>query len=261
MNPISRRRFIIGSGALGLAGAQEGCKDASAENAWRQLRVGDKIDINGIRYEAECGTNPFAIRAYNSKYVHFTMIPGNGWKEDDPDNTERAELDGWKHRFGPRVERWAAYSIYYEPGPWSTTDWCILRQIYPWSGLVLKPGGILHWAGDATTDLTGMFGTRFATKLNQGTWYHIVERVVIDPDGIDGHWQSWLNGVQVLDSTLPFGMRGRKDYWFKFGIYRGKWRNDGRKVDEIVSVRYANVRFGADDLSALIAKPDPVELL
>ena len=149
--------------------------------------------------------------------------------------------------------------MYYEPGPWSTSDWCILRQIYPWSGLVLKPQGVLHWVGGATGGPKGSFPTRFQTKLEQGRWVHIVERIVLDPDGQEGHWQSWLNGQKVLDISAPFGTSGKKEYWFKFGVYRGKQRSDGAPVKEVVSIKFANVRFGTEDLSPLITAPDPVE--
>lgn len=261
MTSISRRNLVAGAGVLGLAGLEGGCKQAAAENAWRQLPVGSRIDINGVHFEAECGQNPAAIQAYNSKYIRFTMIPGNGWEEDDPDGNERAELDGWRTRFPPRTPLWAAWSMYYEPGPWSTSDWCILRQIYPWSGLVLKPQGVLHWAGGSTGVHRDSFPTRFQTRLEQGKWFHIVERVVLDPDGGEGHWQSWLNGQKVLDMTEPFGTAGKKDYWFKFGIYRGKFRYDGTPAKEVVSIRYANVRFGTEDLSALIGAPESVDMV
>ena len=46
-------------------------------------------------------------------------------------------------------------------------------------------------------------------------------------------------------------------YYIKFGIYRSKWRRSGEPADEPISIRYANLRFGTEDLSSRIANPDP----
>ncbi len=252
------RRGLLAGGTAGLfaGGASRG---AGAAPGWAPLRVGDTVEINGLSYEAQCGRNALAIEVSPSKIVRCTMIAGNGWSKDDPNGNERAELDGWKRRLLPREPIWASWSMLYEPGPWSTSDWCILRQIYPWGGLVLKPDGVLHWTGGATDDPQGMWPTRFRTRIQQGTWIHLVERVVLDPGGEKGHWQSWLNGAKVLDLAAPIGYSKASGYWFKFGIYRGKRRRDGTPADETISVRYANVRFGSEDLSRLIASPEPVK--
>jgi Polysaccharide lyase len=255
---ISRRNVLLTGAAAGATGWPF-ARTALAADQWIPLRVGETIDINGVRYEAECGRNGVAIEYSKSQIVRCTMIAGNAWSEDDPKNAERAELDGYKRRIPAGQVIWASWSMLYEHGPWSTSDWCILRQIYPWSGLVLKPGGILHWAGAATDDPKDVWPTRFQTAIPQGTWLHFVERVVLDPGGKNGQWQSWLNGKKVLDLAAPVGYaKAANGYWFKFGIYRGTQRRDGTKVDETVVVRYANVRFGTEDLTRIIATPDRI---
>jgi len=261
---MKRRTLLIGGGAVAAGlGIRSALPQTSAGKSWRAFSNGDKVTVNGVVYEAECGENRVALQRSQNGVFRFSMIPGNLWENDDPDDSERTELDGWKGHIPTSQTIWASWSMYYEPsdrGAWSTADWCILRQIYafyeksqrPWSALVLKPGGVLHWLGGSATDPRGFWPTRYHQRIVQGQWLHFVETCKFDPDGGNGYWRSWLNGRQVLDYRGSVGKPGIKSVYAKFGIYRS------RPTREIVSTRCANMRFTTDDLSALIEKPEPV---
>ena len=124
------------------------------------------------------------------------------------------------------------------------------------------------WVGHAANE-PHKNGVRHRQKIKQGEWIHFVESCKFDPDGGNGHWKSWVNGSQVLDYKGALGTKGAKKCYVKFGIYRGiamAWaarKNNsgnpsGHRVSENVSIRYANMRFGHDDLSHLIGNRETI---
>lgn len=269
------RRVCLVAGASAGAGAVLGLatKSVQASRAWRPLRSGEYITINGLRYEAECGDDPRAIQVSKAGVVRFEMIPRNFWKKDSRGDSERTELDGWPRQLESHKQIWSSWSMYYEPGPPSTSDWCILHQILHVGGWpmphLLKPNGDLLWVGAAATDGPGSDRVRHRQKIEQGMWLNFVETYKFDPDGGNGFWKSWLNGRQVLDYKGALGNKGSKHCYAKFGIYRSinkTWDGitDFRieperwKVPETLVVRFANMRFDHADLSHLIANPEPV---
>lgn len=256
---ITRRRLLaVGGGGATLALASGFLGKSAGAGLWRPMNVGETLRLNGNDYEVECGSNPIALQVSKQQVLRFSMLHGNGWEKDDPNGSERTELDGWRHRYPAEVPLWASYSFHYERGPWSTSDWCMLRQVYPWSGLVLKPGGRLHWLGPAEDTPAGQWPAHTEMTLEQGRWYHVVERFRLDPAGGKGYWQAWLDGRQIVDIAGALGSTRAKSYWLKLGIYRGKWTRQRKPASETVTVRYVNPRFGKSSLEALIAKPDPV---
>ena len=263
---INRRNLLLTAGAAVFAGARFAPRALAAGDTWSPLPSGSRTAINGVRFEAECGPNPTALQVSRSGVYRACLIPDNGWSEDDPRYVERAELDGWKAQTDANQELWSAWSMYYEKGPWSTSDWCILHQLYQIDGStmahILKPNGVLHWLGADAAQKGSGWPTRHHQVIEQDTWLNFVEVVRFDPEQGKGYWKSWVNGQQVLEYRGALGTKGVKTCYPKFGIYRGKteaWKPGGPgPVKETIAVRYANMRFGTEDLSALIAKPDPI---
>jgi hypothetical protein len=75
--------------------------------------------------------------------------------------------------------------------------------------------------------------------------------VRFDPTGGSGFMKLWLDGKQVVNYTGSMGYSTSTGYYWKFGIYRSV-------AGEHEAVRYANMTVGTADLSAKIAKPDPI---
>jgi hypothetical protein len=264
---ISRRDLVLGGASVSMALGAGGDWGARAQSqAWAALPNGQKATVNGIVYEAECGQNRIALQRSRSGVFRFSMIPGNLWPQDDPDDSERTELDGWRGHIASHAPLWSAWSMFYEPGAWSTADWCILRQIYarytatgrPWSVLLLKPEGELLWVGGAADDPQGSWPLRHRQPIPQGEWLNFVETYKFDPEGGNGYWRSWLNGKQVLDFRGAVGRAGVTTRYAKFGIYRSRTQSSGSPVTETVNVRFVNMRFTTDDLSHLVASPEAV---
>ena len=273
---ISRRDYLVGMGASALGGGLVACGEQSSARSnsgpWRIIRSGDYVTINGRKYEAECGPKTEAMQMTKDGVVRFSMLAENYWKKDSKWDSERTELDGWPTRFKYDRPIWSAWSMYYEPGEWSTSQWCIVRQIYHIKGWpmphLLKPKGLLMWVGYAEGESKNS-SVRHKQRIKQGEWIHFVETYKFDPVGGKGYWKSWLNGSQVLDYKGALGKKGATDCYAKFGIYRGikmAWaarKNEhenpsGKRVRETVSIRYANLRFGHEDLSKYIDKPEEI---
>jgi len=204
---------------------------------WSPVAVDQYVVINGNTFLAECGPKPEAIqRANASNVVRFQMMPNNRWYNDGGD--ERTELDGYKQPFQVGIPYWLAYTFYLEPGPPLTSDWMTLGQI---------PGLMGHFVKNTVMTWSAAKRPFHSEAISRGVNYHIVEKFIMDP--VNGYYGSWFNGKQVADFHGPLGDAG-KNYYVKFGIYRGI-------AQETLSVRYANYKFGTDDLSALITNPDP----
>lgn len=243
---------------------------AASPAGWTAVPDRSTISLGGLRYEAECGADPIAIQRGAKDVIRFTMVPGNGWSKDDPKASERTELDGWPSAISTKRPAWCAWSLHYEPGAWSTSDWCILQQMFQVGGSpivhVLKSDGMLHWVAADTAGTGGAFPVRHKMKLEQGKWLNFIETYKFDPVGGQGYWKCWLNGLQVLDFKGALGTKGATHCFPKFGIYRGVLRPwDGidvktliNPVTESISVRYCNMRFGVEDLSKLITEPEPI---
>jgi hypothetical protein len=264
---ISRRDVVLGGAAMAVGlGATATWGQTDGNRGWTALPNGQTARVNGTDYEAECGRDRAALQRSRGGVFRFSMIPGNLWPNDDPNDSERTELDGWRGRVTGPGPLWMSWSMFYEPGAWSTADWCILRQVYaryasrgsPWSVLLLKPGGQLLWVGSAADDPTGAWPLRHRQQIPQGQWLHFVEAFKFDPEGGKGYWRSWLNGQQVLDFSGAVGKAGVVSRYAKFGIYRSRTQRSGQRVAETVNIRFVNMRFGTDDLSELIDKPEPV---
>lgn len=271
---LSRRNMLLAGGAAAIAGTAGITRAVTTSDApWRPLRSGQRVTINGLRYEAECGKNENAIQISKNGVVRFSMIPRNFWKNDDPGDSERAELDGWSAWLDYDKPIWSSWAMHHEPGPPSTADWCILRQIYHVNGWpmphILKPNGDLLWVGHAASEPKGSNAIRHRQKIKQGEWMNFVETYKFDASGGNGYWKCWLNGKQVLDYKGSLGSARSKQCFVKFGVYRSiRMHWDGITdifkdpsiiaVKETTNVRYANMRFTHDDLSHLIAKPEPI---
>ena len=276
---ITRRQAMLAAGAvmgagagaaIGLTAGAVAVRAVSPPTGpWTPIASGERAKLNGNGFEAECGPNPVALQLSKSGVVRANIVRGNGWNEDDPQYVERAELDGWPSQISLDAPIWTAWSMYYEKGPWSTSAWCILHQLFQVDGEplahVLKPDGMLHWVGSDTTDKPGVWPDRHSHKIEQGTWINFVEVRKFAPETGDGYWKSWVNGQQVLDHHGALGAKGVKACYAKFGLYRnarvawdGLDPNVGPAfVKENVAVRFANLHFGKEDLSRLIANPDP----
>lgn len=274
--PLLTRRTCLGLGAVaagaGLALALTH-RTAQAKGAWTPIRSGERIEINGVTYEAECGSKTEALQRSKSGIIRASIIPGNFWANDSRDDSERTELDGWKSALDSRRPIWSSWSMFYEPGPESTSDWCIVRQVFHLDGWpmphILKPSGELLWAGATETDNPMADMVRHRRPLERGKWLHFVETYKFDPEHGNGYWKSWLNGEQVLDYKGALGNKKSKFCYVKFGLYRGIRKTwDGvtdiekdpsiLAVTETLAMRYANMRFGYDDLSRLITAPEPI---
>lgn len=204
---------------------------------WSPISVDQYVTINGNVFLAECGTKPESIQFANGgDIVRFQMMPNNRWYNDGGD--ERTELDGYKQPFQVGIPYWLAYTLYLEPGPPLTSDWMVLGQI---------PGLMGHFIKNTIMTWSAAKRPFHSEAIARGVNYHFVEKFVMDP--VNGYYGSWFNGKQVADFHGPMGDAG-KNYYVKFGIYRGI-------ASETLSVRYANYKFGTDDLSTLITNPDP----
>ena len=276
---LSRRQALLGASSLltaaagatlgTLVGARAG-HAVGTDAPWTPIASGERTRLGDLTFEAECGPNPAALQISRAGVLRANIIRGNGWSEDDPQYVQRAELDGWPSQIRLDAPIWTAWSVYYEPGPWSTSDWLILHQLFQVKGQpiahILKPGGILHWVGSDATDKRGVWPDRHSQKLEQGKWINFVEVRKFAPEAGDGYWKSWVNGEQVLDHHGALGIKGVTSGYAKFGIYRdtripfdGVDPNvDLPYVKEDVALRFANLHFGTKDLSRLIASPEPV---
>ena len=266
------RRELIGTSlattaTVGLGGLRP--TRAADTSIWKPIVNGEQITINDIVYDAECGTNPIAIQRSASGVLRFTIVPGNMWKKDG-NEVERTEIDGWRKILPYKDPIWSSWSMFYELGEMSTSDWCSLNQYYQSGGTpttmshLLKPGAVLHWIGADPYPMKNTMSTRYTERIPQGVWIHYVETVKFDPDNAEGYWKSWVNGRQVVDFKGGMGAKGGKGCYRKFGIYRGRQRGNNPNgptqpgaVSETFSIRYANMRFTTDDLSKLIKSPEP----
>jgi hypothetical protein len=235
---------LVLSAIPGMAQAQR--PTAAPLAGWKAVAPYAKVTINGNEFEAECGLNAQAIQQID-QVVHFQMIPSNKWAEDQSDS-ERAELDGYKQRMTPSAPYWAAWSLYIEPGTWSTSDWLVLGQIPGLWGHLIQKG-----RHELTFILARVPAPLARVAIEPGVWYNFVEKYVVGPNGSVA---SWVNGKQVANYTGPVG--ATESYYPKLGIYRGNQTASGAPVAESIGVRYANFKFGAADLSALIGNPDPL---
>jgi Polysaccharide lyase len=266
------RRVALTSTAAVLAQPVCGVSYAQAVSrpGWRAVASNDRVTIGNVNYEAECGPDTTAIQRGANDVVRFTMIPGNGWKKDNPKASERTELDGWPSALPITKPIWCAWSMQVERGATSTSDWCILQQLFQVQGYpivhVLKPDGVLRWVAADAAKSGGAFPVRYQTKLEPGTWLNFVETLNLDPTPGQGYWRCWLNGQQVLDFKATLGTDRVTHCYAKFGIYRGVMETwDGvdpakaiKPVKETLSARYCNMRFSHMDLSRLIAAPEPI---
>ena len=271
---ITRRNVLITAGAaLGAGvGIAPATKPRAAPGLWSPIASGQKAKLGGLTFEAECGPNPVAIQQSKSGVVRFAMQRGNGWVKDDPDWSERAELDGWPSALPTTAPIWVAWSMFLEEGPPSTSDWVIFQQVFQIKGQpfvhVMKSNGVMHWVGADANMKPGVWPTRHNQKIQPGVWINVVEVYKFDPVGGNGYWKSWVDGRQVLDFKGALGTKGVEHCYAKFGIYRavkqtwlGITPNDPVVyVKEALSARFANMRFGTQDLSGLIDKPDPTPL-
>jgi hypothetical protein len=234
--------FSVVSAAASTVEAQG--TSTPSPSSWVAIPSNATVTINGNIFEAECGANSQAIQQ-NGQVVRFEMIQGNTWAEDAWDS-ERTELDGYKQMLIPGTPYWAAWSLYLEPGPWSTSDWLVLEQMPGlWGHLILK--------GTHTLSFIVSNVPLARISVSQGVWYNFVEKYVVGPTGSVA---SWVNGKQVANYTGRIGSGG--SYYPKLGIYRGNRTAAGAPVRESIGARYANFKFGTTDLSALIANPDPL---
>jgi hypothetical protein len=234
--------FLVLSAAASTIQAQS--MTTPSPSSWVAIPSNAPVTINGNIFEAECGANSQAIQQ-NGQVLHFEMIPGNKWAEDASDS-ERTELDGYKQTMTPGTPYWAAWSLYLEPGTWSTSDWLVLEQIPGlWGHLILK--------GTHTLSFIVSKVPIARISVEQGVWYNFVEKYVVGPTGSVA---SWVNGKQVANYIGRIGSGG--SYYPKLGIYRGNRTAAGAPVTESIGARYANFKFGTADLSALIANPDPL---
>jgi hypothetical protein len=236
---------------LGATGstAQAQSTATSPPASWNAIKPYAKVKISGNEFEAECGPTAEAIQQIG-QVIHFQMIPGNKWVEDSSDS-ERTELDGYRQRLTPGASYWAAWSLYVEPGTWSSSDWLVLEQMPGLWGHIIQKG-----AHAMSFFLTNVSAPLARLPVESGVWYNFVEKYVV---GSNGAVASWVNGKQVANYTGSVGSGG--SYYPKLGIYRGNQTAAGLPVVESIGARYANFKFGTADLSALISTPDPVPAL
>lgn len=259
----SRRQFIASlAGATTLAATR-----VEAGPGWRPIRLGDYVTANNVTYEAQCGQDPSAIQQSAQGVFRFSMAPGNGWPKDNS-GAERVELAGWKNSLTGQRPIWASWSMFYESEQWPTSDWCIVKQLFQRGGQpivhVLKPDGVMHWVGADAGDTGAAWPARHSQRLERGVWLHFVETYRLAPEAGEGYWISWINGRKVMEHRGAFGTRGASGCYSKIGVYRHKhqgWNarenRIGDRVSETVAIRYANLRFGEEDLSRLTQTPPP----
>jgi hypothetical protein len=233
--------------------------------SWTQYAADAHVSVSGSTYSAQGGTDQRAIQVGPfGKVIRFNMLADNPWYEDSF-GVERAELAGSK-AYPEKTPLWVSYSFYVEPGQGPvTTNWFILGQwgqvgsscsggtLGPpysqslrigeiWT-LVIYPDDVCNGKGKSVTPLT--------VSLRRGVWYNVVHNVRFDPTGGSGFMKLWLDGKQVVNYTGSMGYSTSTGYYWKFGIYRSV-------AGEHEAVRYANMTVGTADLSAKIAKPDPI---
>jgi hypothetical protein len=238
--------FLAALLLLSCSGSSAQAQSKATAASWNAVQPYAKVKIEGNEFEAECGPAAAAIQQLG-KVVHFQMIAGNRWAEDGPDS-ERAELDGYPQRITPGTPYWAAWSLYIEPGTWSTSDWLVLQQMPGlWGHIVPKGTRAMSFF------LAGVSAPLARLPVDSGVWYNFVEKYVVGPNGTVA---SWVNGKQVANYMGTVGVGA--SYYTKLGIYRGNQTATGAPVAESVGVRYANFKFGTADLSALINAPEPL---
>jgi hypothetical protein len=236
--------------------------------AWKNLSVRDEIIVNGAAYEVQNGIQkepvtdtPAAQISTTGNFMKFHLFANNAWamdKSDPIDGAERVELSGnvlgSSARFvGRDVDSiWIADAIYIDKGDPSTSDWVMLGQIHdrvdreslgPVFSLSLRSGEYL------TVDIPGA-GQIGSYPIARGVWYNRIFNLKFNQSG-GGYIKVWINGTKVADFHGNTGNGQTKYYYWKYGIYRAY-------APEYIGVRYANLRIGTDDLSALIAAPDPI---
>lgn len=234
----------------------------------KNLAVRDRVDINGALYEVQSGIQNEPVTGTHAaqigpggNYLKFNMFANNAWAIDGSnptDGTERVELSGSvpgsTARFlGNETDSiWISDAFYIEKGDPITTDWVTLGQIHDRVGI----GPVLAFSlrhGDYLA--VGILGEGFYKTIGKypitrGKWYHRVFNVKFNQAG-DGFVKVWINGSKVADYHGKTGNANTQYYYWKFGIYRSH-------ASEYMAVRYANIRTGSTDLSALIANPDPI---
>lgn len=241
---------------------------ADARRGLKNLAVRDRVNLNGGLYEVQSGIQNEPVTGTHAaqispggNYLKFNMFANNAWAIDgsDPaDGTERVELSGSvpgsTARFlGNETDSiWVSDAFYIEKGDPITTDWVTLGQIHDRVGI----GPVLAFSlrhGDYMA--VGILGEGFYKTIGKypitrGKWYNRVFNVKFNQAG-DGFVKVWINGTKVADYHGKTGNANTQYYYWKFGIYRSH-------ASEYMAVRYANVRTGSADLSALIANPDPL---
>jgi hypothetical protein len=204
---------------------------------WTPVPNGGKSTFNGLEFEAECGDN--AIYRTGDA-VKMIWRFGESWPDDITGGSDgrRAEIDGYKLRPTPGQALWAAYSMYWDPGPAIAATWLFCRQYYQVYNF------FLHRNGNIGFVLQGqMPAPPNQFIIERGKVYNVVDKLILGQSA-----ETWVNGQKV--ATITSGVTSVNGY-AKFGLY-------GEKIDPATQTfRYDNIEVGTADLSARINNPKP----
>jgi hypothetical protein len=201
---------------------------------WVPCANGSKVQVAGFDWEVESGPN--AVFRFGNAFKMIWRY-GESWPEDISSGSEgrRAEIDGYRKVMNAGQTWWAAYSMSLDDGPDWTATWLFCRQYHACYNYELHKGSkSIRFALQASNPVGSI-------PVERGKIYHCVDKIIIGQSA-----ETWVNGESM-------GRTGRPEagHYPKFGLY-------GEKVDRTTqTIRYDNIEFGQDDLSARITTPKP----
>lgn len=203
---------------------------------WTPAPNGTKVMISGFDWEVESG--PDAV-FQTGNAIKMIWRYGESWPTDISGGSEgrRAEIDGYRKSMPAGQTFWCAYSLSIDDGPDYTATWLFARQYMQSYNYFLNRSKKIEFARQGQPVIGSV-------PLVRGKVYHCVDKIT--PGG-SGRVTTWIDGQQVADQQANVAAGG----YPKFGLY-------GEKIDRTTqTIRFDNIEFGQDDLSARITTPKP----
>lgn len=218
-----------------------------------------KVTMFDHRWAVQSAGKPYSVLAKPGR-VRFEVRQGDGALAEDLGTRDRAELKSMlNHGFGAPVVISCAMRISSGPNP---TKWNVLGQFHdlgdagdgnrspPWA-MELTAGGAFRWMRRWEEGGVYQEDPVALAPAIRGAWFTALHRVVFDPTP-NGASASWINGKPVFNlSDVATTYDDKSGPYWKMGIYRAL-QTAG------LSLEYANVEIGGDELLSRIIAPLPI---
>lgn len=128
----------------------------------------------------------------------------------------------------------------------------ILRNlIYRQDDGSLTYGQVTTYDTAATSTTASPLVTRWEVPLVAGVWHYQISKFRLSRSG-GGYLKTWLDGAVKFDGSIPLGFNDTLGPHLQQGIYKAVGATDD------IEIRFANIRYTTDDLSAYTTSPPPI---